>query len=101
MPTYLQLVTKAIKSIDNGRKGCSSSAIKKFIVANETVTFSKHHLRAALKKGIASGALVAVKNSYVIAKVPLPLRDTRVALTRANALTAGYTPTSLLRPYPE
>ena len=65
----------AIKALKD-RTGSSSSAIKKYIEANnKDLKFANHNLRAALKKGVADGMLVQVKASYKLsdkAKKPAP-----------------------------
>ena len=62
--TYLDMAVAAIKALKD-RTGSSTSAIKKYIEANnKPVKFANHNLRAALKKGVADGMLVQVKASY-------------------------------------
>ena len=62
--TYLDMAIAAIKALKD-RTGSSSSAIKKYIEANnKTLKFANHNLRAALKKGVADGLLIQVKASY-------------------------------------
>ena len=57
------MAVTAIKALKE-RTGSSGAAIKKYIVANNTITFAQHNLRMALKKGVADGTLEMVKSSY-------------------------------------
>eukprot|EP00607_Mallomonas_marina_P002222 CAMPEP_0182437430 /NCGR_PEP_ID=MMETSP1167-20130531/85037_1 /TAXON_ID=2988 /ORGANISM="Mallomonas Sp, Strain CCMP3275" /LENGTH=304 /DNA_ID=CAMNT_0024630339 /DNA_START=59 /DNA_END=972 /DNA_ORIENTATION=- len=62
--SYFQLVKEAILAIKD-RSGSSPQAIKAWITTSyPAVAFQQHHLRAALKKGVADGKLVKTKNSF-------------------------------------
>jgi histone H1/5 len=65
--TYLEMAVTAIKALKD-RTGSSSAAIKKYIVANNTVAFAQHNLKAALKAGVINGTLVLVKASYKLSE---------------------------------
>jgi hypothetical protein len=64
LQTYISMASAAIKALKD-RTGSSSSAIKKYIVANNAgLAFAQHSLRAALKKGVKDGLLSMVKSSF-------------------------------------
>ena len=63
-PTYSVMIAAAIKNLKD-RTGSSRQAILKYICANYKVDASKAgvHLRMALKRGVAKGALKMAKES--------------------------------------
>mmetsp|Transcript_4009 Transcript_4009/g.13096 ORF Transcript_4009/g.13096 Transcript_4009/m.13096 type:complete len:150 (+) Transcript_4009:268-717(+) len=68
--TYLELITKAIKS-EGGRKGCSLPTLKKYI-SSEKEGFQPHLLRGALKTGLDKEVLKQVKGHYKLFTAPKP-----------------------------
>lgn len=63
-PKYADMIIAAITSLKE-RTGSSGQAIKKYIVANYKVeaTSAGPHLRLALRRGVASGALKQMKGT--------------------------------------
>ena len=71
MQTYLKMTIAAIKALKE-RTGSSSAAIKKYIIANNKITFGQHNLRMALKKAVKDGMLTMVKSSYKLSEKVRP-----------------------------
>ena len=78
-PKYLDMIVAAIIALKE-RTGSSRQAIKKYITANYKVGDSAGtHLKLALKRGVASGALKQVKGtgasgSFKVAEKPKPAK---------------------------
>ena len=78
-PKYLDMIVAAIVALKE-RTGSSRQAIKKYITANYKVGDSAGtHLKLALKRGVASGALKQVKGtgasgSFKVAEKPKPAK---------------------------
>ena len=74
-PKYIEMITAAITALKD-RKGSSRQAIAKYIKANYKVgDGAETHLKMALKRGVASGALKQVKGagasgSFKVAEKP-------------------------------
>lgn len=66
--TYFDHVKAAILALKE-RSGSSNVAIKSWITKNVPgLKFQQHSLKAALKKGVESGKLIKIKNSYKLAE---------------------------------
>merc|ERR1711920_86669 len=62
-PGYYDLIKQAILELKE-RNGSSRQAIDKFVSSKKGVSYTKPRLNLALKRGVESGKLVAVKGSF-------------------------------------
>lgn len=72
-PKYIEMIVAAVGALKE-RKGSSRQAILKYIQANYKVTDGANvHVKLALKRGVASGALVQAKGTGASGSFKLPV----------------------------
>ena len=72
-PKYIEMIAAAVGALKE-RNGSSRQAIVKYIVANYKVDADKAgvHIKMALKRGVASGALIQVKGTGASGSFKVP-----------------------------
>ncbi|GLE03761.1 hypothetical protein PINS_up012663 [Pythium insidiosum] len=65
-PGYYDLIKEAVLELKE-RTGSSRHAIDKYVAAKKGASYSRSRLNIALKKGVETGKLVAVKGSFKLA----------------------------------
>lgn len=65
-PGYYDLIKEAVLALKE-RQGSSRFAIDKYVANKKGASYSKSRLNIALKKGVETGKLVAVKGSFKLA----------------------------------
>lgn len=97
-PKYSEMIVTAITSLKD-RTGSSGQAIKKYITANFKVDEKSvgPHVRAALKKGVTSGALKQVKGTGASGSFKVA-EKTKVVKTKAAKKPATKKPAAAKKP---
>lgn len=96
-PTYIEMISAAIVALKE-RSGSSRQAIAKYVKANYTVNESADiHIKAALKRAVAAGALKQVKGtgasgSFKVAEKPKPKAKKPAAKKTPKKSAAKKTP---------